>query len=103
MTGHAVRWIDLRPREDAIDVDAAIRRVVERGWFVLGPEVESFEAEFATATGSKHTTAVASGTDALTLTLRGLGIGAGDDVKDKFQSPFEDLILSLWKIRPHAP
>ena len=52
----------------------------ERGWFVLGPEVESFEAEFATATGSKHTTAVASGTDALTLTLRGLGIGAGDDV-----------------------
>ena len=59
MTDHAVRWIDLRPREDAIDVDAAIRRVVERGWFVLGPEVEGFEAEFATATGSEHTTAVA--------------------------------------------
>jgi dTDP-3-amino-3,4,6-trideoxy-alpha-D-glucose transaminase len=80
MTSQTVRWIDLRPREDATDVDAAIRRVVERGWFVLGPEVEGFEAEFTTATRSEHTIAVASGTDALTLTLRGLGIGAGDDV-----------------------
>ena len=80
MTAGSVPWIDLRPREDAAAVDAAIRRVIDRGWFVLGPEVEAFEVEFAQATGGGQTVAVASGTDALTLTLRALGIGPGDEV-----------------------
>ena len=43
MTAGTVPWIDLRPREDAAAVDAAIRRVIDRGWFVLGPEVDAFE------------------------------------------------------------
>lgn len=80
MTNLAVNWVDLRPREDATDVDLAIRRVVDRGWFILGPEVEAFEEEFSSATGSRHTVTLASGTDALTLTLRALGIGSGDEV-----------------------
>ena len=80
MTIPAVEWVDLRPREDAADVDAAIRRVVTRGWFILGPEVDAFEHEFSTATASRHTVTLASGTDALTLTLRALGIGPGDEV-----------------------
>jgi dTDP-3-amino-3,4,6-trideoxy-alpha-D-glucose transaminase len=80
MTNQRVNWIDLRPQEDAEDVAVAIRRVVDRGWFVLGPEVEGFEAEFSDATSSQHTVSLASGTDALTLTLRALGIGSGDEV-----------------------
>ena len=80
MTAGTVPWIDLRPREDAGAIDAAIRRVIDRGWFVLGPEVEAFEFEFAQATRGGQTVAVASGTDALTLTLRALGIGPGDEV-----------------------
>ncbi len=80
MTAGTVPWIDLRPREDAAAVDTAIRRVIDRGRFVLGPEVEAFEVEFAQATRGGQTVAVASGTDALTLTLRALDIGPGDEV-----------------------
>ena len=75
-----VPWTDLRPREDTAAVGAAIRRVVDRGWFVLGPEVDAFESEFADATAGGQTIAVGSGTDALTLTLRALSIGPGDEV-----------------------
>ena len=80
MTNERVNWVDLRPRDDAEDVAAAIRRVLDRGWVVLGPEVEGFEAEFSDATSSEFTVSLASGTDALTLTLRALGIGPGDEV-----------------------
>ena len=70
----------LRPREDADAVRAAIARVVESGWYILGPEVEAFEREFAEASGASHAIGVGTGTDALALILRGLGIGAGDEV-----------------------
>ena len=80
MTTPKVPWTDLRPGEDAEVVDTAMRRVLDRGWFVLGPEVDAFETEFAHATASGQTIAVASGTDALTLVLRALGIGQGDEV-----------------------
>ena len=80
MSDTTVRWVDLRPRDDAEAVEAAIRRVIEAGWFVLGPEGEAFETEFAEATNGGQTVGVASGTDALTLTLRALGIGTGDEV-----------------------
>jgi dTDP-3-amino-3,4,6-trideoxy-alpha-D-glucose transaminase len=73
-------FIDLRPGEDAVAVRAAIDRVVASAWFVLGPEGEAFEAEFAAASGAKHAVGVASGTDAITLLLRAHGIGAGDEV-----------------------
>ena len=70
----------LKPGEDAADVKAAIDRVLASGWFVLGPEVEAFESEFAAASKVPHAVSVASGTDAITLILRGLDIGAGDEV-----------------------
>lgn len=59
------------------EVAAALRRVHESGRFVLGPEVEAFEAEFAAALGVRHAVGVASGTDAITLALAALGIGPG--------------------------
>ena len=61
-------------------VQAAIDRVLTSGWFVLGPEVEAFEHEFAAYVGAAHGVGVASGTDALTLALRACGIGPGDEV-----------------------
>jgi dTDP-4-amino-4,6-dideoxygalactose transaminase len=61
-------------------VRAAIERVLASGWFILGPEVAAFEAEFAAASGTSHAVGVANGTDAIALILRALGIQAGDEV-----------------------
>jgi len=71
---------DLHRGEDAAQVAAAIARVVESGWFVLGPEVEAFETEFASACGAGFAVGVGNGTDGITLALRALGVGAGDEV-----------------------
>jgi len=73
-------FMTLTPGADAADVRAAIDRVVDRGWFVLGPEVEAFEREFADASGARFAVGVGTGTDALALTLRALEIGPGDEV-----------------------
>jgi dTDP-3-amino-3,4,6-trideoxy-alpha-D-glucose transaminase len=70
----------LAPHEDGTAVRAAIDRVIGSGWFVLGPEVEAFEAEFAAASGAAHAVGVGTGTDAIALILRALGIGPGDEV-----------------------
>ena len=75
-----VPFMSLRPGPDADDVRAALGRVVERGWFILGPELEAFEAEFAAASGARFAVGVGTGTDALALSLRALGIGEGDEV-----------------------
>lgn len=80
MTPERIPFIDLRPGEDAAAVRAAIDRVIARGWFVLGPEVEAFEAEFAAASGAAHAVGVGNGTDALALLLRAAGVGPGDEV-----------------------
>jgi dTDP-4-amino-4,6-dideoxygalactose transaminase len=75
-----IPFLQLRPGEDAADVQAAIARVVERGWFVLGPELEAFERAFARASGAAHAIGVGTGTDALALALRAIGVGPGDEV-----------------------
>jgi len=62
------------------EIDAAMLRVVGSGRFILGPEVEALEQEVATFCGAKAAIAVASGTDALLLSLRTLGVGPGDRV-----------------------
>jgi dTDP-4-amino-4,6-dideoxygalactose transaminase len=80
MTMRRVPFMSLVPHEDAPDVRAAIDRVIARGWFVLGPEVEAFESEFAAAMGARFAVGVGTGTDAIALTLRALGIGPGDEV-----------------------
>jgi dTDP-4-amino-4,6-dideoxygalactose transaminase len=66
--------------ETAREVREAIDRVISRGWFVLGPEVDAFESEFAAAMGASHAVGVGTGTDAIALILRALGIGPGDEV-----------------------
>ena len=75
-----IPFLDLKPGVDATDVRAAIERVLERGWFVLGPELEAFEQEFAAACQAPHAVGVGTGTDALALALRALGVGPGDEV-----------------------
>src|SRR3989344_1857936 len=62
------------------EIDSAINRVLRRGVFVLGPEVENFEKNFAKYCGVKYAVGVASGTDALYLSLLALDIGRGDEV-----------------------
>src|SRR6188472_3184810 len=54
--------------------------VLRSGQYILGPEVEAFEAEFAAFLGARHCVGVANGTDALTIALRALGIERGDEV-----------------------
>jgi len=61
-------------------IDAALARVCEKGWYVLGEEVRAFEAEFAAYVGVAHGVGVGSGTDAIALALRALGVGPGDEV-----------------------
>lgn len=63
-----------------VDIDAAVARVLESGWYLLGKELENFERHFAQFVGSAHTIGVANGLDALTLALRALGVGEGDEV-----------------------
>ena len=62
------------------DVDAAVSRVLESGWYILGEEVRAFEAEFARYVGVAHAIGVGSGTEALHLALAACGIGSGDEV-----------------------
>ncbi|HET9468910.1 MAG TPA: DegT/DnrJ/EryC1/StrS family aminotransferase [Vicinamibacterales bacterium] len=75
-----VPFVDLHLTDDSDDVRSAIARVIDRAWFVLGPEVEAFEREFAAACGAPHAVGVGNGTDALALIFRALGIGPGDEV-----------------------
>jgi dTDP-4-amino-4,6-dideoxygalactose transaminase len=78
---------DLVPQYAAYreEIDAAIRRVLSSGRYVLASEVSDFEAEFARYVGVDHAVAVANGTDGLTLSLVVLGVGEGDEV---LTSPF---------------
>jgi len=62
------------------EIEEAIRKVLEKGRYILGPELEALESEFAEYIGTGHAIGVANGTDALELALRALGIGPGDEV-----------------------
>jgi dTDP-4-amino-4,6-dideoxygalactose transaminase len=82
MSRPTIPLFDPKPEvEDLFDeLDDVIRRVVRSGRYILGPEVTTFEQEAAAYLGSKHAIAVNSGTDALVIALRALGIGSGDEV-----------------------
>ena len=67
-------------REIKPEIDAAMQRVLDSGWYILGPEVEAFEAEWAAYCGSAHAVGLANGLDALILALRALDVGPGDEV-----------------------
>jgi dTDP-3-amino-3,4,6-trideoxy-alpha-D-glucose transaminase len=70
-----------RPLEPLLgELHAAVERVLASGRYILGPEVQAFESEFATYVGTEHAIGVANGTDALTIALRAMGVGPGDEV-----------------------
>jgi dTDP-4-amino-4,6-dideoxygalactose transaminase len=75
-------FLDLKLATEELrnELDEACRRVLESGRYILGPEVESFEREFAAYCGTRYCVAVGNGLDALHLILRGYGIGPGDEV-----------------------
>lgn len=62
------------------EIDQAYKKVLNQGWFILGPELEFFEKEFASYCQAKHSVGVASGIDALILPLDAWGVGPGDEV-----------------------
>ena len=62
------------------EIDVAIKRVLDSGWYILGEEVEAFEQEYAIYCEAKYCVGVANGLDALHLSLLALGVGTGDEV-----------------------
>jgi dTDP-4-amino-4,6-dideoxygalactose transaminase len=67
-------------REVQAELDAAVSRVLASGWYILGPEVAAFEEEFAAYCGATSCIGVGNGLDALTLALRAMDVGPGDEV-----------------------
>ena len=75
-------FIDLKAQYEALrdEVGDAIQRVLDHGQYILGPEVAEMEQALCTYTGATHCISVASGTEALLISLMALGIGPGDEV-----------------------
>jgi dTDP-3-amino-3,4,6-trideoxy-alpha-D-glucose transaminase len=82
MSEPRVRFMDVgaAQADAAAELHAATARVAASGWYLLGPELEAFEREFAAYCGVEHCVGVGSGLSALELALRGLGVGPGDEV-----------------------
>ena len=75
-------FIDLRAQQKEIrfKIDLAIKKVLDHGQYIMGPEVAKFEESLTEFTGAKHAITCANGTDAITLVLMAWGIGPGDVV-----------------------
>jgi dTDP-4-amino-4,6-dideoxygalactose transaminase len=78
----SVAFLELKAPHAALreELTEAFQRVLASGWFVLGPELEAFEAEFAAYCGARHCIGVGNGLEALHLILKAYGIGPGDEV-----------------------
>lgn len=103
MSERTVPFNDLAIRDPDVTraVDDAIRRVRDSAWYVLGPEVEAFEAEFREVSGTAHGVGVGSGTDAISLALEALGVGPGDEVvTSTLTAAFTALAISRIGARP---
>ena len=103
MTAAAIRvpFNVLRPGEDRAAIDAAVARVIDSGWFVLGAELTAFEREFAAAAGAADAVGVNTGTDAIALALRALGIGPGDEViTSPLSAAYSALAIDMTGARP---
>jgi dTDP-3-amino-3,4,6-trideoxy-alpha-D-glucose transaminase len=96
-----VRFNALALADDRAAVRAAIDRVVDSGWFILGPEVEAFQTEFAEICTARHAVGVGTGTDAIALIFRALGIGNGDEViTSPLSAAYSALAVMLAGARP---
>ena len=82
MPAGPVPFVDLRAAHAELggEIQGAVRRVVDSGRYLLGPELERFERDFAAYCGTAHCVGVGSGLSALELSLRAAGIGSGDEV-----------------------
>lgn len=78
----SIPFIDLKAQYQALkpEIDARIQRVLDHGQYIMGPEVKELEERLAAYVGAKHCVTVASGTEALLISLMALGIGRGDEV-----------------------
>jgi dTDP-4-amino-4,6-dideoxygalactose transaminase len=81
------------------EIDAAVARVLDSGWFILGPEGEAFERELAQALGAADAVGVANGTEAIQLALEALGLAHGDEV---VTSPLTAAFTALGVLRAGA-
>jgi dTDP-4-amino-4,6-dideoxygalactose transaminase len=77
------------------ELDAAVDRVLESGWFILGKEVEAFERELASFLGVQHVVGVGNGLDAIELALAAAGVGEGDEVITTPNSAFASTLAIL--------
>jgi len=77
-----IPFVDLQRWQDPLreELNQVIRRVMERGWFILGEENSKFESEFSAYVGTKYAVGVNSGSDALFLALKSLNVGEGNEV-----------------------
>jgi dTDP-4-amino-4,6-dideoxygalactose transaminase len=96
-----VPFLDFRGHVAAVrgEIEQAVGRVLDAGWFVLGPEGEAFERELAEAFGARDAVGVANGTEAIQLALEALGVGAGDEV---VTSPLSAAFTALGILRAGA-
>ena len=92
-----IPFLQLTPGEDAAAVQAAIARVVARGWFILGPEVEAFEREFAAWLGMPYALAHNTGTAALHGAMFGLGIGSAPAVTFTLAMAAGMVAFQIWQ------
>jgi dTDP-3-amino-3,4,6-trideoxy-alpha-D-glucose transaminase len=96
-----IPFLRLALADDEAVVQAALARVVERGRFILGPELDGFEREFAFACGASHAVGVGTGTDALAIGLRALGVGPGDEViTSPLSAAYSALAIMMAGARP---
>lgn len=77
-----VPFLDLKSvtGENSVELMEAAERVISGGWFILGGEVTAFEREYADYCGATHAVGLANGLDALSIALRAMGVGPGDEV-----------------------
>jgi dTDP-4-amino-4,6-dideoxygalactose transaminase len=97
----SVPFVDFRAHVAALrpELDAAVSRVLDSGWFILGPEGAAFESELAAAFGAREAVAVANGTEAIQLALEALGVGPGSEV---VTSPLSATFTALAVLRAGA-
>ena len=77
-----IKFLDLKTINERFrcEMDSAVKRVLDSGWYLLGKEINQFEADFAAYCGVKHCIGVANGLDALKLIIKGYGFGPGDEI-----------------------
>ena len=77
-----IKFLDLKKINERFrgELDAAAKRMLDSGWYLLGKEIEQFEADFAAYCGVKHCIGCANGLDALKLIIKAYGFGPGDEI-----------------------